>query len=240
MDRVHEDRRDVIVVTGAGGMGTAIARRLGSGCTLLMADASSEQLDRVVGALCDEGYAALGVVTDVSDRTSVVKLAETAAREGRLAAVVHTAASPLRWRRRSSTRPKCRASAGAPRRSPIATTRPVRYLPWDDEVLAVFAAEGWPPATVEAGYLPSLEEDLRTLDFPDFVLICPRTLADDIAHQAAYRPTTPRSATLSFPPTWRARRSRSTRQPHAPTPNWTTTRSPIRSSGCDRPRRAGS
>jgi len=68
----------------------------------------------------------------------------------------------------------------------IADKRPVRYLPWGDDVLAAFAAEGWPSATVEAGYLPGLAEDLLTLDFSDFVLLCPRTLADDVAYLAAW------------------------------------------------------
>ena len=68
----------------------------------------------------------------------------------------------------------------------IAGKRPVRYLPWGEEVLAAFAAEAWPSATVEAGYLPGLAEDLRTLDFSDFVLLCPRTLADDVAYLAAW------------------------------------------------------
>ncbi|WP_405930758.1 SDR family oxidoreductase [Streptomyces sp. NBC_00827] len=90
-DRPQESRRDVVVVTGAGGMGAAIARRLGSGRTLILADASRGQLDRSVGALRDEGYEARGVLTDVSDRGSVEWLAETAYGEGRLAAVVHTA-----------------------------------------------------------------------------------------------------------------------------------------------------
>jgi TRAP-type uncharacterized transport system substrate-binding protein len=68
----------------------------------------------------------------------------------------------------------------------IAAKRPVRYLPWGDDVLAAFAAEGWPSATVEAGYLPGLTEDLLTLDFSDFVLLCPQTLADDVAYLAAW------------------------------------------------------
>jgi len=68
----------------------------------------------------------------------------------------------------------------------IAAKRPVRYLPWGDGVLTAFAAEGWPSATVEAGYLPGLTEDLLTLDFSDFVLLCPRTLADDLAYLAVW------------------------------------------------------
>ena len=68
----------------------------------------------------------------------------------------------------------------------IAAKRPVRYLPWGDDVLTAFAAEGWPSATVEAGYLPGLTEDLRTLDFSDFVLLCRPDLADDVAYLAGW------------------------------------------------------
>ena len=68
----------------------------------------------------------------------------------------------------------------------IADKRPVRYLPWGEEVLTAFAAEGWPSATVEAGYLPGLGEDLRTLDFSDFVLLCAPALPDDVAYLAAW------------------------------------------------------
>jgi NAD(P)-dependent dehydrogenase (short-subunit alcohol dehydrogenase family) len=82
---------DVVVVTGAGGMGLAVARRIGSGRTLILADAVSETLDRAVSALLAEGYAAKGRVTDVSDGRATARLAEAAAAEGRLAAVVHTA-----------------------------------------------------------------------------------------------------------------------------------------------------
>jgi len=91
VDRPNEERRDVVVVTGAGGMGVAVARRLGNGRNVLLADASSQGLDRAVTALTDEGYAVRGMVTDVSDRGAVHKLAESAAAEGRVAAVVHTA-----------------------------------------------------------------------------------------------------------------------------------------------------
>ncbi|MFJ7998628.1 SDR family oxidoreductase [Streptomyces sp. NPDC096310] len=90
-ERVYHDAPDVVVVTGAGGMGAAVARRLGSGRTLILADASQGQLDRAVDALSAEGYAVQGVLTDVSDRASVEKLADTAADAGPLKAVVHTA-----------------------------------------------------------------------------------------------------------------------------------------------------
>lgn len=91
MQNRMDDRRDVVVVTGAGGIGSAIAHRLGSGRTLILADASRHQLDRSVEALSATGFAVRGVRTDVTDRESVEKLAETASAEGRVTAVVHTA-----------------------------------------------------------------------------------------------------------------------------------------------------
>jgi NAD(P)-dependent dehydrogenase (short-subunit alcohol dehydrogenase family) len=86
-----DERADVVVVTGAGGMGTAVARRLGSGRELILADASADALDRAVTALKAEGYAATGQITDVANRGDVEKLARLAAGQGRLTAVVHTA-----------------------------------------------------------------------------------------------------------------------------------------------------
>ncbi|GAB2939381.1 SDR family oxidoreductase [Streptomyces mayteni] len=85
------DPAEVLVVTGAGGMGMAVARRLGSGRTLLLADASPDRLALAVEALAAEGYTVRGVPTDVGDRASVESLAGAAADEGPVTAVVHTA-----------------------------------------------------------------------------------------------------------------------------------------------------
>ncbi|MEJ7635519.1 TAXI family TRAP transporter solute-binding subunit [Aeromicrobium sp.] len=64
----------------------------------------------------------------------------------------------------------------------ITERRPVRYLEWGDDVLDGFAALGWPSAVVEAGYLPSLDKDLLTLDFADFLLLCCEDLDDEVAY----------------------------------------------------------
>lgn len=68
----------------------------------------------------------------------------------------------------------------------IADRRPVRYLEWGDAVIDGFAAMGWPSATVEAGYLPSLDHDLLTLDFSDFVLLCREDLDEEVAYLATW------------------------------------------------------
>lgn len=86
-----DDRDEVVVVTGTGGMGEAVARRLGSGRRLLLADYSEERLDRVAGSLETAGYSVRAVPTDVSDSSAVQALAGIAAETGRVSAVVHTA-----------------------------------------------------------------------------------------------------------------------------------------------------
>jgi NAD(P)-dependent dehydrogenase (short-subunit alcohol dehydrogenase family) len=86
-----DTQEEVVVVTGAGGMGEAIARRIGIGRRLILADYSQQALQRATQALDESGYAVTGVVTDVSNRASVDRLAHTASDAGRLAAVVHTA-----------------------------------------------------------------------------------------------------------------------------------------------------
>ncbi|KAL1960566.1 hypothetical protein VTO42DRAFT_7145 [Malbranchea cinnamomea] len=83
--------QNVLVIIGAGGMGLAIARRLGGGRQLLISDKSSTQLQATVNSLRDDGYASEGFEVDVVDIDSVTKLAQKAAGMGRIDAIVHTA-----------------------------------------------------------------------------------------------------------------------------------------------------
>jgi len=68
----------------------------------------------------------------------------------------------------------------------IADRRPVRYVEWGDAVLDGFAEIGWPSAVVEQGYLPTLDRDLRTLEFADFILLCRDDLDPDVAYLVAW------------------------------------------------------
>jgi NAD(P)-dependent dehydrogenase (short-subunit alcohol dehydrogenase family) len=86
-----EVSRNVLVVIGTGGMGLAVARRLGSGRRLLLADYSDTRLEAAVTVLRGEGHAVEGHTVDVSHRDSVEKLAGAAGTAGRIDAVIHTA-----------------------------------------------------------------------------------------------------------------------------------------------------
>jgi NAD(P)-dependent dehydrogenase (short-subunit alcohol dehydrogenase family) len=93
LDVVGTHPKPLAVITGAGGgVGQAAARRLGLRYRLVIAARREEQLAAMEEALVSEGYdVAVAAIADVSDRESLVKLAETAAAVGPIGAVVHTA-----------------------------------------------------------------------------------------------------------------------------------------------------
>lgn len=83
--------KSVLVVIGVGGMGKAIARRLGSGKTVLLADFNEELLTSTAAELSRDGFNVHTQVVDVSSRPSVASLAERAAELGPVLQVAHTA-----------------------------------------------------------------------------------------------------------------------------------------------------
>ncbi|WP_178945676.1 SDR family oxidoreductase [Kocuria sp. TGY1127_2] len=83
--------KPVLVIIGSGGMGAAIARRVGAGRTLVLADFDETRLEAFAASMRDDGYAAVEQKVDVSDRASVAALADTAASLGPVIAVAHTA-----------------------------------------------------------------------------------------------------------------------------------------------------
>jgi len=85
-------------------------------------------------------------------------------REGRVDGVIQEAIMTPHWQR-------------------AATERPLAFLHVDGDVLAELDRNyGWPAATVPAGYLQGMDEELRTLDFSDFLMIVRDEMADDIAY----------------------------------------------------------
>ena len=81
----------VVVVIGAGGIGQAIARRVGSGRTVLLADLDPDKLAGAAEALEATGHVVRTHPVDVASRDSVRTLAQAAAALGDVVTVVHTA-----------------------------------------------------------------------------------------------------------------------------------------------------
>jgi len=82
---------ELVVVIGAGGIGEAIARRQGSGRSLLLADFKEDTLHAAATVLRAGGHTVTTQQVDVSSRESVSSLATTAAQLGRVVQVAHTA-----------------------------------------------------------------------------------------------------------------------------------------------------
>lgn len=82
---------DVLVIIGVGGMGVAVARRSGAGRTIVLADINAMGLEAAAAALTEDGHQVLTREVDVTSRSSLAAVAETARQAGRVTSVVHTA-----------------------------------------------------------------------------------------------------------------------------------------------------
>jgi NAD(P)-dependent dehydrogenase (short-subunit alcohol dehydrogenase family) len=81
----------VIVVIGSGLIGQAIARRVGVGKHVLLADLSSENAGAAAEVLGNAGYEVSTAIVDVSSRNSVQSVVETATSIGDIAGLIHAA-----------------------------------------------------------------------------------------------------------------------------------------------------
>ena len=81
----------VLVIIGAGGMGVPLARRLGTGKHILLADFSSSILQSSLTTLQNEGHSASTITCDIASYASVSSLASAASNLGEIAAIIHTA-----------------------------------------------------------------------------------------------------------------------------------------------------
>lgn len=83
--------KDVVVVIGPGGIGRAIARRVGAGRTLLLAGYGEQETRDVAEQLRGDGYDTAEHPTDIADRDAVEALADRAAALGPVTRVIHAA-----------------------------------------------------------------------------------------------------------------------------------------------------
>ncbi len=82
---------DVIVVIGAGSIGQAIARRVGIGKQILLADLRQENSITAAKVLSEAGFEVSTTIVDVSSRESVQSLIKTATAMGNIIGLIHAA-----------------------------------------------------------------------------------------------------------------------------------------------------
>jgi NAD(P)-dependent dehydrogenase (short-subunit alcohol dehydrogenase family) len=82
---------DVVVVIGAGSIGQAIARRVGAGKHVVLADLRLEQAESVAEVFRDAGFEVSTVAVDIASRASVRELVASAAALGPVTELIHAA-----------------------------------------------------------------------------------------------------------------------------------------------------
>lgn len=83
--------KNVIVVIGAGQIGQAIARRVGVGKHVLLADLREENAKAAAEVLGDAGYDVSTATVDASSRAAVESLVKTATAVGEVTGLIHSA-----------------------------------------------------------------------------------------------------------------------------------------------------
>lgn len=83
--------KNVIVVIGAGSIAQAIARRVGAGRHVLLADLRQDNVDAAANILSDAGFDVSTSLVDVSSRKSVQALVEKATSLGAITGLIHGA-----------------------------------------------------------------------------------------------------------------------------------------------------
>jgi len=81
----------VIVVIGPGSIGQAIARRVGAGKHLLLADLRQENADAAAKILSEAGFDVTTTTVDISSRASIEALVATATSIGEVHGLIHAA-----------------------------------------------------------------------------------------------------------------------------------------------------
>jgi NAD(P)-dependent dehydrogenase (short-subunit alcohol dehydrogenase family) len=83
--------KEIIVVIGAGSIGQAIARRIGAGKHILLADINQANADMALVVLSEAGFDVSTIKVDVSSRQTVLSLIKVAQGLGDIIGLIHTA-----------------------------------------------------------------------------------------------------------------------------------------------------
>ena len=88
---MQDKSTDVIVLIGTGSIGQAIARRVGAGKHILLADLKQDNNEAAAKTLSEAGFDVSTTIVDVSSRMSVHALVDTATKIGSVTGLIHAA-----------------------------------------------------------------------------------------------------------------------------------------------------
>lgn len=84
-------KKDVMILTGAGQIGMAIARRMGTGMKIIIGDKRKENADAIADTMNKAGYDTVPVEMDLSSRDSILSLIDKALQMGDIRMLVNAA-----------------------------------------------------------------------------------------------------------------------------------------------------
>lgn len=91
MERKSVMKKNVMILTGAGQIGMAIARRMGYGMKIVIGDKRKENADAISDIMNKAGYDTMPVEMDLSSRDSIRSLIDTAQQYGNITMLVNAA-----------------------------------------------------------------------------------------------------------------------------------------------------
>ena len=83
--------QDVILLTGAGHIGLAIARRMGHGKKIVVSDKNINNAQTVTKIMAEAGFDAVAVEADISSRKSILNMIAAAQKYGEIAMLINAA-----------------------------------------------------------------------------------------------------------------------------------------------------
>jgi NAD(P)-dependent dehydrogenase (short-subunit alcohol dehydrogenase family) len=83
--------KEIIVLIGAGQIGMAIARRMGGGKKIYIADWKLENANIITKTMIEAGFDATSIEVDISSKKSVLQLIETVQKMGEIAMLINAA-----------------------------------------------------------------------------------------------------------------------------------------------------
>lgn len=83
--------QDVILLTGAGQIGLAIARRMGHGKKIVVSDKNINKAQTVTKIMAEAGFDAVAVEADISSRKSILNMIAAAQKYGEIAMLINAA-----------------------------------------------------------------------------------------------------------------------------------------------------
>ena len=83
--------KDVMILTGAGQIGMAIARRMGTGMKIVIGDKKLENAQAVAGIMNEAGFDTVPVEMDLSSRESILNMIGEGQKHGEISMLVNAA-----------------------------------------------------------------------------------------------------------------------------------------------------